>query len=211
MSLYVNLWTLMEDMLVQIFCKLPEPGKVKTRLAEYLGECEAAELSADLAKRTIVGISKSFSTEIWFTLEDRNGFLDQFSTIVKKNQVGDDLGERMHFALADGLKQANKVVLIGSDCPVIDAVYVGEAFERLNDLDVVLGPAEDGGYGLIGVKDAVPSVFQNIRWGTTSVLPSTCGRLNDARIHYALLSLIWDVDRPADVKRYHDLLKRESS
>ena len=64
--------------LVQIFCKLPEPGKVKTRLAESLGDVEAAELSAAIAKRTIVELSGSFRTEIWFALEDRFGFLKQF-------------------------------------------------------------------------------------------------------------------------------------
>ena len=101
----------------------------------------------------------------------------------------------MHFALVDGLNQATRVILVGSDCPDINGSYVGEAFERLNDHDIVLGPAEDGGYGLIGVRDAVPSIFQSIAWSTTSVLSETCRRLNDAVTDYALLPLIWDVDR----------------
>ncbi len=196
--------------LVQIFCKLPEPGKVKTRLAESLGDVEAAELSAALAKRTIVELSGSFRTEIWFALEDRFGFLKQFHDADKRQQVGRDIGERMQFSLSEGLKDSTRVVLVGSDCPCIDAVYVSEAFNRLDRHEVVLGPAEDGGYGLIGVKDKVPLIFRDITWSTASVLFDTCRRLNDVGSSYALLPLIWDVDRPADAERYYDLLQKES-
>ena len=201
----------MRDQLVQIFCKLPEPGKVKTRLAECIGDVGAADVAAGLAKRTISRLSKHFRTEIWYTLEDTIGFLDQFPDVDQRQQVTGDLGERMRFALVDGLNESAKVVLVGSDSPLIDAAYVGEAFERLNDHDVVLGPAEDGGYGLIGVRDAVPSVFQDIAWSTASVLSETCRCLNDVGTDYALLPLIWDVDRPGDVERYYDLLEQESS
>ena len=201
----------MQDKLVQIFCKLPEPGKVKTRLAEWIGDLEAADLAENLAKRTIARLSKEFRVEIWYTLEDTTGFLKQFPNIDQRQQVIGDLGERMRFALVDGLKKASRVVLVGSDCPDIDAVYVGEAFERLSDHSVVLGPAEDGGYGLIGVRDVVPPVFRDIAWSTASVLSDTCRRLNNNGTDYALLSLIWDVDRPVDVERYYDLLERESS
>ena len=117
----------------------------------------------------------------------------------------------MRFALVVGLSQSARVVLVGSDCPDINASYVSEAFERLNDHEVVLGPAEDGGYGLIGVRGAVPSIFQDIAWSTASVLSETCRRLNDIGTDYALLPLIWDVDRPGDVERYYDLLEQESS
>ena len=195
--------------LVQIFCKLPEPGKVKTRLAESLGDEEAAELSAALAKRTIVELSESFRSEIWFTLEDRFGFIKQFGGVDKRQQVGCDLGDRMKFALLNGLKRSSRVVLVGSDCPCIDAVYVSEAFKGLDHHEVVLGPAEDGGYGLIGIKDKVPLIFDDILWSTASVLSDTCHRLNHAGICYSLLPLIWDVDRPADAERYYDLLQKE--
>lgn len=195
--------------LVQIFCKLPQPGKVKTRLAKSLGDTEAAQLSAALAKRTIEALSKSFKTEIWFTFEDQFGFLNQFHDVNKREQVGSDLGERMQFSLLDGLKHSTRVVLVGSDCPCIDAAYVAEAFERLNGHEVVLGPAEDGGYGLIGVKDKVPLIFDEILWGSVSVMSDTCRRLNAAGTYYALLPLIWDVDRPADAERYYDLLQEE--
>ena len=201
----------MRDELVQIFCKLPEPGRVKTRLAERIGDVEAAEVAENLATRIISKLSKQFIVEVWYTFEDTNGFLKQFPNIDLRQQVIGDLGERMAFALADGLKNAGKVVLVGSDCPVIDAAYVDQAFERLSDHGVVLGPAEDGGYGLIGVRDVVPPVFGDIAWSSASVLSDTCRRLNGNAIDYALLPLIWDVDRPADVERYYNLLEKELS
>ena len=87
---------------------------------------------------------------------------------------------------------------------------IREAFNRLDRHEVVLGPAEDGGYGLIGVKDKVPLIFRDITWSTASVLSDTCRRLNDVGSSYALLPSIWDVDRPADAERYYDLLQKES-
>ena len=93
----------MREQLVQIFCKLPEPGKVKTRLAECIGDVGAADVAAGLAKRTISRLSKHFRTEIWYSLEDTIGFLDQFLDVDQRQQVTGDLGERMRFALVDGL------------------------------------------------------------------------------------------------------------
>ena len=119
----------MQDKLVQVFCKLPEPGKVKTRLAESIGEVEAANLAENLAKRTIAILSQEFKVEIWYTPEDTNGFLEQFPNNELRRQVVGDLGERMRFALVDGLNQASRVVLVGSDCPGIDAAYVGQALK----------------------------------------------------------------------------------
>ena len=182
----------MHDQLVQIFCKLPEPGKVKTRLAECLGDQGAAELAGELAERLICRVAPAFRSELWFTLDDTTGFLARFPY------------------LADGMSRADKVILVGSDCPLIDAAYVADAFDCLEDHDMVLGPVEDGGYALIGVRRVLPPVFENMTWSTASVLSETCRRLNAAGINYALLPLTWDVDRPADLKRYDELLEQES-
>ncbi len=200
----------MHDQLVQIFCKLPEPGKVKTRLAECLGDRGAAELAGELAERLICRVAPAFSSELWFTLEDTMGFLARFPYLAQKAQAEGDLGKRMRCALADGMSRADKVILVGSDCPLIDAAYVADAFDRLEDHDIVLGPVEDGGYALIGVRHVLPPVFENMTWSTDSVLSETCRRLNVAGINYALLPLTWDVDRPADLKRYDELLEQES-
>ena len=201
----------MHNQLVQIFCKLPEPGKVKTRLAECLGDGGAAELAGELAERLICRVAPAFSSELWFTLEDTMGFLARFPYLAQKAQAEGNLGERMRCALADGMTRADNVILVGSDCPLIDAAYVADAFDRLEDHDIVLGPVEDGGYALIGVRHVLPPVFENMTWSTDSVLSETCRRLNVAGINYALLPLTWDVDRPADLKRYDELLEQESS
>jgi rSAM/selenodomain-associated transferase 1 len=124
-------------------------------------------------------------------------------------QPDGDLGVRMAHALRNGVSRAPKTILIGTDCPPIDAAYVKQAFETLNTHDVVLGPAEDGGYGLIGVKNTVPDIFSGIDWGTDKVLAQTCRKLNAQRINYALLPLIWDVDRPEDLPRYYQWLEQQ--
>ena len=86
--------------------------------------------------------------------------------------------------------------------PAIDGDYLHRASDALSDHDVCLGPAEDGDYGLVGVSGQVPDMFRNIRWSTSDVLADSCRHLNRQRINYALLSLIWDLDRPEDLARY---------
>ena len=202
--------TVMMDHLVQIFCKLPEPGKVKTRLEPCLGKQGAADLSGELLERVIVRLKPFFNTELRYACDGAHHYLKRFPGLKQIQQLGGDLGIRMFNSMADGLARSERVILVGSDCPQIDAGYVSHALALLKDHDVVLGPAEDGGYGLIGARRLLPEIFTDIIWSTDHVLSDTCSRLNKGSVNYAMLPLIWDIDRPSDVERYYFLLKEES-
>ena len=199
------------EQLVQIFCKLPEPGKVKTRLEPCLGKQGAADLYGELLERVVARLKPCFNTELWYASTGAVEFLTRFPRLEQKQQVEGDLGERMLYSMSDGLARSERVVLVGSDCPQIDSGYVAQAFALLKDHDVVLGPAEDGGYGLIGARRLLPEIFTDIIWSTDHVLSDTCRRLNEGLVNYAMLPLIWDIDRPSDIDRYYELLKEELS
>ena len=192
----------MKRCLIQVFARLPEPGKVKTRLIPAIGAEGAAVFAAERLQTTLAAASQieAADTEFWYSGSNAEFLAD--CTVTTHAQPETDLGERMRLALTDGQRRSERVVLVGTDCPMLDEHYLASALMLLSDHPVVLGPAEDGGYGLIGVSGPVPDIFSNIDWGTASVLRDTCQRLNQASIHYALMPLIWDVDRPADLDRY---------
>ncbi len=187
------------DTIVQIFAKAPLEGRVKTRLIPALGEEGARILHERMTERMVTAISTLPGAEIW--CETDHLFFNNFQ-LPRFTQQGDDLGEKMFNALKNGLTRAAKVVLVGTDLPLIDKSYVAEAMNRLDEVDVVLGPAEDGGYGLIGCKHVMPNVFSGIDWGGPEVLAQTCLQLNELDSNYGLLSMVWDVDTPDDLGRY---------
>lgn len=191
------------DVLIQIFCKAPVLGEVKTRLAVEIGNASALEVYEALASRILSEISGSqlAAAQIWCVSDINHSFFDQYD-FPRHQQRGQGLGERMANALTKGLLTHDKVILIGADIPVLDSDYLESAINALKDHDAVLGPAEDGGYGLIGVSDRVPDMFKAIEWSTDQVLTQTCRHLNKQRTNYALLPYIWDVDRPEDLLRY---------
>ena len=97
---------------------------------------------------------------------------------------------------------ADLALLIGSDCPGIDADYLTSAVVRGGTADLLLGPAEDGGYGLIGLRQPMPEIFKNIAWGTDQVLDQTLSRARALGLSVALMETVWDVDTPDDWSRY---------
>jgi rSAM/selenodomain-associated transferase 1 len=188
--------------LIQIFCKAPVLGQVKTRLIRKIGARGALDLHKQLCKRLMANLSLDRSlAELWISTDKDDSFFEQFR-VPRFQQAGVDLGSRMSGALRDGLTRHESVILIGTDLPLINMSYIDCAVSSLRDNDVVLGPAEDGGYGLVGVKAEPPDMFSDIDWGTKNVLCQTCKRLNGGGLGYSLLPLIWDVDRPEDLQRY---------
>ncbi|MBT6893091.1 MAG: glycosyltransferase [Gammaproteobacteria bacterium] len=188
--------------LIQIFCKAPVIGQVKTRLISALGARGAFELHQQMLARVIAELSVSpHKAELWISPDKDHGFFQQFR-LPRFQQTGDDLGASMCAALNSGLTRHGSVILLGTDLPLIDGSYVELAVNALQTHEVVLGPAEDGGYGLVGVNVKTPDMFTGIDWGTERVLSQTCARLNRDGLDYHLLPLIWDVDRPADLPRY---------
>ena len=193
--------------LIQIFCKAPVLGKVKTRLIQKLGRRGALDLYLQMFERLIAELSASgFNTELWISPDKDHAFFEPYA-FARFQQAGPHLGVRMSTALRDGLNRHESVILVGTDLPLIDRSYIEQAVGALQTHDVVLGPAEDGGYGLVGVKAETPDMFSDIDWGTERVLSQTCARLNRDRLDYGLLPLIWDVDRPDDLPRYQAWLE----
>ena len=193
--------------LIQIFCKAPVLGKVKTRLIQKLGRRGALDLYLQMFERLIAELSASgFNTELWISPDKDHAFFEPYA-FARFQQAGPHLGVRMSTALRDGLNRHESVILVGTDLPLIDRSYIEQAVGALQTHDVVLGPAEDGGYGLVGVKAETPDMFSDIDWGTERVLSQTCARLNRDGLDFGLLPLIWDVDRPDDLPRYQAWLE----
>jgi len=126
----------------------------------------------------------------------------QFNLTVH-TQIGDDLGEKMFFALEESTGKGNYCVLIGTDCPVMDVDYLSMAFSALaRAQDAVLGPAEDGGYVLIGTRKVNQSWFSNITWGSNQVLKQSRAKLQASGAKFEELPTLWDVDQVEDLQRW---------
>jgi len=184
--------------------RYPEPGRVKTRLAAAIGADAAAmlyrafleDLRARLAADPRWTLHWAFSPPQCAFAADFAGDSPAFP------QVDGDLGARMSAAIDRVLcGGARRVVLIGSDVPQISAEIVVDAFARLADgADLVLGPAEDGGYYLIGAR-SVPPVFEDIRWGSDTVLTETLDAARRASLETQLVATLYDIDDVAAVSR----------
>jgi len=195
-----------------VFAKEPVPGNVKTRLIPAIGENSATKLYEKLLYQTLNACSKLLSVNIILccSRSDANNtrcqYYADYFTVVLRSQVGQDLGERMHYALNEALFESEQVILIGTDCPEYSAAYLEKAFTLLDNHDVVLGPAADGGYVLIGMKQPHQELFQEIPWSTAKVLPLTRQRLTSLGLSWAELETLNDIDEPSDLVHVQDLL-----
>ncbi len=190
-------------MILQIFAKAPEEGKVKTRLIPKLGEKVATEVHKQLVKHCLQQFSGLFTIQLWCAPSLSHPFFQACQTefdISLHNQQGADLGERMAYAL----NSSSPAVLIGTDCPSLKPQIIHDAFSALQDNQVVLAPAEDGGYVLIGMQQVQPILFTNIPWGTSQVLTKTRERLHNLGLRWKELPTQWDVDYPEDVERWNN-------
>ena len=195
---------------LQVFAKAPIAGKVKTRLCPPLSDRQAAALHRKLLWHTLETVSRAAlgPIELWCMPDIHDPFFNQCRThfqLELKTQVSGDLGVKMRAALDEGLTHSGRAILIGTDCPSITPTYLCTAATALEaDNDVVLGPAQDGGYGLVGAKGGVPDIFVDIPWGTALVMNATLGRLSAYSARFCELQPIWDVDRPADLARLEE-------
>jgi rSAM/selenodomain-associated transferase 1 len=189
-----------------IFTRYPERGKTKTRLIPLLGEDGATELHRRMTEYTIRKLQDSSSTlslVIYYdggTEEKMRSWLG--SHLSYRLQQGEDLGQRMQTACeASFASGETAIAIIGTDCPDLSATLILEAFDRLGNSDLVLGPASDGGYYLIALKHLFPELFEAIDWGTSRVLETTQAIAARLNLSVAYLPELADVDRPADLAR----------
>ncbi|PHS70058.1 MAG: hypothetical protein COB22_08415 [Cycloclasticus sp.] len=196
----------MSSQLLQIFAKAPVVGQVKTRLAVDVGSEKACAIYKQLLTNTLNNaVSKHWPTEIWCSPDVQHPYLQslgkQHHTQLKTQSSG-DLGERMLLALQAGLTRAEKVVLIGSDCPVISVDYIQAAFDALDTSDVVFGPVEDGGYVLVACKHAGEQMFTNVEWSCAETLKQNITAIKKVGLKQDQLSTLWDIDTVNDWQRW---------
>ncbi|MBC53712.1 MAG: flagellar biosynthesis protein FlgB [Gammaproteobacteria bacterium] len=194
---------------ILFFAKTPVAGQVKTRLQPVLGAAGALQLHQQLIRYGWQQLSRAAQAplQLWASATGSEDFFRQLEGVSRIHlQHGRDLGERMHNATREALADAEFVVVIGADCPSVDGPYVAQALALLAaGKPVVLGPADDGGYVLIGLRAATAAVFANIDWGQPKVLQQTRDRLRQAGVPWHELPRKWDVDRPEDLARLASL------
>jgi len=193
-----------------MFTRYPEPGTTKTRLIPRLGPIGAADIQRQMTEHVLaqaMPLVASRGLELEIRYEGGNPRLMHAwlgDAVTYTTQGPGDIGRRMARALRAASDRGNADrMVIGTDIPDITTALLDRAFETLSDDKVVLGPASDGGYYLIGLPRKVPSsplgLFSDIAWGTSVVLQETCRRLKEQGLDYTLLETLDDVDRPEDL------------
>ena len=204
------------DILI-VFTRYPEPGKVKTRLIQVLGEQGAADLQSAMIQYTLdtagrFAANDNISVEVHFDsagIEDRQSAFGRSYPYIC--QEGSDLGERMLSSFSRVLaKNSCSAVIIGTDCPGITEAIIRQAFYALKENDCVLGPSYDGGYYLIGLNRPVPELFTSIPWGTPEVLNHTLEAIDRLGLRATLLRSLTDIDRPEDLPFWEKCLLARS-
>jgi rSAM/selenodomain-associated transferase 1 len=209
-----NKTNLAHDALI-LFTRFPAAGKVKTRLQTHLGPQGAADLHKKMTEHTLNRIrpalqAQKIELQIFFCGGDRDemaAWLGKHSPLYQ--QQGRNLGQRMGHAFECAFLQgAGRVLLIGSDCPGLTADIICHAMEALENHALVLGPAADGGYYLIGLRcreqeRALFHIFNTVDWGTDQVLAQTAAQAQKHNLSFFFLPRLHDIDRPEDLVHFN--------
>ena len=191
------------DVRIALTARAPVAGQCKTRLIPRLGAQGAARLHAALVERALREIAVTgLPAELWCDPSARDPFLvasaRKFGAALREQGDG-DLGERMARIF---MTATAPLLLMGSDCPTIDAALLARCANELADgAPAVFLPAEDGGYGLVGLRAPIPEIFADMPWGTDAVMALTRERLAMRGVPMCEPAVVWDVDWPADVDR----------
>lgn len=186
--------------LLLIFTRNPELGKCKTRLAATIGNQKALDIYNFLLQHTVV-VTKDVKAakQVWYSEEIWEKDIWDAGIFTKKLQQGADLGARMALAFQEGFANGfERIIIIGSDMYDLTTTDIDQAFKALSTEDMVIGPAQDGGYYLLGMTTFTKGVFQEKAWGTDTVLKDTLTDLHDKKIH--LLETRNDIDLYEDIK-----------
>lgn len=183
---------------IVLFTRYPEPGRAKTRLIAALGPQGAAALHRRLTERTLRQVrATGLPYEVRSTGRDSEAFVNWLGANKVVDQGEGDLGARLKRAAAP-----YPAILIGADAPDLAAKDLEDAGNALEDHDAVIGPAEDGGYWLLGLSRPLDLLFEDMAWGTDRVLPTTLARLRAMDTKFATLRMLPDLDRPEDLDRW---------
>ena len=181
-----------------MFAKAPEPGRVKSRLARHLGAVAACRAHEALVAHLLDGLSAcALTTELWVAGDAGHpqvvAWSQRLGAAIRAQPRG-DLGVKMHAAVEACCAAGQAALIVGCDLPEVGVSYIERAAAALATHDLVLGPVEDGGYGLIGLKAPAPALFSGIAWGARAVLAETRARAAQLRLSVAELPTTWDVD-----------------
>jgi rSAM/selenodomain-associated transferase 1 len=201
-----------------VFAKAPRPGRVKTRLHAVLTPGDCAALHARLVRLTLDKLTRTrlCPVELWCAPDCGDAFFRDCRhdyALDLREQSGDDLGQRMHNALRRSLETCDAAVLVGTDCPSLSRADIDTACgQLLAGTDVVLGPASDGGYYLVGLRQPRRALFSGIAWGRGEVLAQTLARAHQQALQVHLLPRRDDLDTPADYRRFlgHEMADADS-
>ncbi|GGY71199.1 TIGR04282 family arsenosugar biosynthesis glycosyltransferase [Marinobacter zhanjiangensis] len=193
------------------FAKWPQRGRVKTRLASALGDEGALDahirLTLTVMERLVqsgLPVTLAWDRAMKEPPAEAEPILKAMaaSRVAQSTQQGADLGERMTRALASRLLETDIAMVVGSDCPSVDAAYIEQARQALRQADVVFGPSDDGGYVLIAARRTQPEMLQGVAWGSEDALEQSVAAVRNAGLGVATLSPLWDVDELADWDRF---------
>jgi rSAM/selenodomain-associated transferase 1 len=190
-----------------IFVKYPEPGKVKTRLAENIGFENAAMLYRKMAEQIIYDLSKlaDYRKIVFFDPPERRNDVMRwlkFNGLSFIAQEGNSLGEKILNAFKHAFSLgADKAVIVGTDCPQITTQTILKAFEKLKRSGVVIGPSYDGGYYLLGLRRFIPEIFHDVDWSTNLVFDQTMKKIRDKGLESDCLETFRDVDTVDDLSK----------
>ena len=204
-----------------LFAKPPLPGRAKTRLAEEIGPAVAARVAEALLHDTIAlceALADRFPGEdlkLVLAYTDRQDWFTPSLTHGWRliEQRGEDLGERIENALADlEPEPEDRTLFIGMDCPQMPQERVAEALEALEDANAVLGPCDDGGYYLIGMRGGMPQgLLQNVRWSTTEAMGDTLAAFEAVNLSVEQIAPGYDIDTMSDLQRLARQMASETS
>ncbi|MBI5075931.1 MAG: TIGR04282 family arsenosugar biosynthesis glycosyltransferase [Nitrospirae bacterium] len=189
-----------------IMIKYPEPGRVKTRLAKDLGSEEAAEIYRRVTEQIMKNTApagQDYRRAVFYDPPERQeDFRSWFEHEELVPQQGNDVGQRMDNAIRQLLSLgAEKAVLTGTDIPGLNSTIITQAFAALDNADIVIGPAEDGGYYLIGMKEPHGELFRDIPWSTVQVYEQTLRAIEDGKLRCQSLITLSDLDIVSDYRR----------
>lgn len=192
---------------ILIFAKSPVPGTCKTRLGQSIGYPRAAAVYRQLLSQTIeTAVASNLApVHIWCAPDTQHEFFyhcrRHWGVRLRRQPFG-DLGVRMQGALKRSLKRCEYALIVGGDCPGLTAEHLDDALNALHEGDdCVFAPTRDGGYALVGTRNAAPRLFHNIDWSTDAVMAQTRRRLQRLGYHWTQLPTLWDVDERQDYIR----------